>query len=343
MKYLLFLFLLTHSVIAKIITVAQDGSGDFQTIQSAIDAIKSTEKYQTLYIKNGTYTEKLFIDKDKHHIRFLGESAQGVIITYSQARDIWRCENPDDFGAATVNVLGSDLIFENLTILNTYGFEAAEDKVIDCLNEAGKTLQGDSRKLLPREAGEKDGTKIVRKDGHQFAFRSMDGTTRMKFVSCIFRSGGGDTVSPWDVKGGQFYFKDCTIEGNVDLYCPRGNALIENSLFICHSMHAAIWHDGSENEEDKSILVNCRFTGDPGYKLGRYHREAQMYLINCSFDENMADAPVYQEGDRNLKWGHRIFYRNCRKDGTPYSWYADNTEQTEKDFTFKKVFGKAWK
>ncbi|WP_304235773.1 pectinesterase family protein [Jiulongibacter sediminis] len=342
MKHLLLLFVLIfNSALAKKVIVAKDGSGDFTTIQEALNNLKFSQSYQTIYIKNGTYAEKIFVDKSMHHIKFIGESAKETIITYSQARDYWRCENPDDFGAATFNVLGSDLIFKNLTILNSYGFEANKDVVIECLNESGKT-PGDSRKFLPRETGEKEGTKMVRLDGHQFAFRSMDGATRMKFYSCIFRSGGGDTVSPWDVNGGMFYFKDCVIEGHVDLYCPRGNAIIENSLFICHNLNAAIWHDGSAKEEDKSVLINCRFVGDEGFKLGRYHREAQMYLINCSFSKEMADAPIYQEGDRDLQWGHRVYYKNCQKDGEAYPWYADNTTKTEKDFTFKKVFGKKW-
>jgi pectinesterase len=334
-------FILCHVSSAKKVVVALDGSGDFKSIQAALSSLEFSNKFQTIYIKNGTYTEKIFVESKIHHIVFQGESAKGTIITYSQARDNWRCENPDDFGAATFNVLGSDLIFRNLTILNTYGFEATADVTIQCLNESGKN-GASGRMVLPREKDEKEGQKVVRKDGHQFAFRSMDGATRIKFYDCIFRSGGGDTVSPWDVEGGMFYFKDCIIEGHVDLYCPRGNAIIENSLFICHNLSAAIWHDGSANEADKSVLINCRFIGDEGFKLGRYHREAQMYLINCSFSKEMADAPIYQSGDRDLKWGHRIYYKNCKKDGQAYDWYADNTTFTAKDFSFKKVFGKKW-
>ncbi|MGR3811999.1 pectinesterase family protein [Jiulongibacter sp. NS-SX5] len=339
--FLLAMFFMAIPVLGKKVTVAKDGTGDFNSIQAALDHLEYSSKFQTIYLKNGVYTEKVFVTEHMHHIRFIGESVKGVIITVSQARDVWRCENPDDFGAATFNVKGSDLVFENLTITNTYGLEASEDKVIDCLTEAGTSNQS-GRRALPREKGEKDGTKIVRKDGHQFAFRAMPGATRMKFYNCVFRSGGGDTVSPWDVDGGLYYFSDCIIEGHVDLYCPRGNAIIENSLFICHNLNAAIWHDGSANKEDKSVLINCRFEGYPGFKLGRYHREAQMYLVNCSFGENMADAPIYQAGNRELQWGHRIYYINCSKDGEAYDWYANNTDLTQSDLTFKKVFKKKW-
>jgi pectinesterase len=82
--------------------------------------------------------------------------------------------------------------------------------------------------------------------------------------------------------------------------------------------------------------------GDPGYKLGRYHREAQFFLLNCSFDQNMADAPIYQSGDRVLNWGHRVYYSNSHRDGGDYTWHKNNTSLKAMDITFKSVFGDKW-
>jgi pectin methylesterase-like acyl-CoA thioesterase len=336
---------MTHSTLmaqrSPKLVVAQDGSGNYKTIQEAINHFQNmSDKYGKIYIKAGTYNEKLWIDSTKHHLLLEGENAQKVIITYTLARDVWRCSNPDDYGAATINVKGHDLVFKNLTVINDYGYKAEKDVTIDCLNESGKVNNSTvQRYALPREAGEQEGKKIVRKDGHQFAFRSMPGATRLSFESCVFRSGGGDTVSPWDVDNGVYYFKDCIIEGHVDLYCPRGYALAENCLFICHNMNAAIWHDGSADQNAKTVLKNCKFVGDKGYKLGRYHREAQIYLFNCSFDSNMADAPIYQSGDRKLKWGHRVYYKNCHREGGDYQWHKDNTGISPKTVNKKWVFG----
>jgi pectinesterase len=323
------------------ITVAQDGSGDVQTIQ---EAINRGQNNQTIYIKNGTYREKVFIDSLRHDLRLLGQSRAGVVIQFTQARDIWRCANPDDYGAGVLNIKGHDLSFENLTVINDYGFLAKQDVTIPCLTEAGKTTQTTVQKYaLPREAGEKDGEKIVRVDGHQFAVRTMPGATRLRFEHCTLRSGGGDTMSPWDVNAGMYYFNDCEMEGGVDLYCPRGYAFAENCSFICHNMSAAIWHDGSGEEGAKSVLKNCRFIGDPGYKLGRYHREAQLFLIDCQFDQNMADAPIYQSGDRKLQWGHRVYYANSHRTGGDFTWHQTNTEVKSADVHFNWVFGDKWR
>ena len=323
------------------ITVAKDGSGDVRTIQEAINKSRNN---QTIYIKNGLYQEKVFIDSLRHDLRFIGQSRAGVVLKFTQARDIWRCSNPDDYGAGVLNIKGHDLSFENLTVINDYGLITTQDVTIPCLNEAGKTTQSTVQKYaLPRESGEKDGEKIVRVDGHQFAVRTMPGATRLRFEHCTFRSGGGDTMSPWDVNAGMYYLNDCEVEGGVDLYCPRGYALAENCTFICHNMSAAIWHDGSGEEGAKSVLKNCRFVGDAGYKLGRYHREAQLFLFNCTFDKNMADAPIYQSGDRKLVWGHRVYYANCHREGGDFTWHQNNTNFKSEDINFAWVFGDKWK
>jgi PelA/Pel-15E family pectate lyase len=73
--------------------------------------------------------------------------------------------------------------------------------------------------------------------------------------------------------------------------------------------------------------MNCRFTGDEGYGLGRYHRDAQFYLINCSFDKNMADADIFQRiatPPNVIQWGRRVYYYNCNRKGGNFKWFADN-------------------
>ena len=76
---------------AQTITVAADGSGSFRTIQEAINSLPETAtKPRTVFIKNGTYREKVFID-GKNNLIIKGQSETGVILTYPQARDMWTC------------------------------------------------------------------------------------------------------------------------------------------------------------------------------------------------------------------------------------------------------------
>jgi pectinesterase len=92
--------------------------------------------------------------------------------------------------------------------------------------------------------------------------------------------------------------------------------------------------------------MNCRFKGYDGFMLGRYHREAQFYLVNCSFAKNMKDTAIYRVPTSNvIQWGHRVYYYNChREGGNDFSWYGNNLPGglKESDITIKWVFGNRW-
>ena len=294
----------------KMITVDQTGKGDFKSIQDAINSLPEQATVpRIIFIRKGIYKEKIFVEKN--FVSLIGEDRNNTQLVISLAREIWKCENKDDWGVATINLSGNDIVLENLTITNRFGLDNkdnAEGLHIDCPLDSLNHF------------------KTVKRDSHQMALRSF-ATTRLIVRNCSLIAYGGDTVSPWNVDAGMFYFKDCLMEGGVDFYCPRGWAYAENCEFVAHSNTAAIWHDGSKVKDAKTVLVNCRFRGDNGFKLGRYHRDAQFYLVNCSFPQNMADAPIYlnPSNPQNLiQWGQRVYYFNCHRTGGDYAWHADN-------------------
>lgn len=310
----------------KKVVVDMNGSGDFKSIQQAINSLPDSPAVaSTIFIKKGIYKEKIFIEK--HNIILEGEDRATTTITQDIARDEWRCDHPDDWGVATLNINGNDIVLKNLTIANDYGFNITESKVVDC-----KADTITHKKTIPNT-------------GHQMALRTMK-ATRLSAVNCHFRSRSGDTVSPWNTENGMFYFKDCLMEGGVDFYCPRGWAWAENCKFITHAGTAAIWHDGSGNEDSKTVLVNCKFDGYDNFMLGRYHRDAQFYLINCGFAKNMRDSAIYLVPTTNkIQWGKRIYFYNChREGGNDFSWYSNNLPAglKENDITVNWVFRNKW-
>ncbi len=290
------------------IVVDINGKGNFKTIQDAINSLSdSSTTIRTIFIKNGIYKEKIFLEKN--NVILEGEDEDKTVLSQAIARDEWRCSNADDWGVATLNLKGSDITLKNLTIENSYGFNHEKEITIGCESDTVKH------------------EKKIRKDGHQMALRSFN-TTRLKVVHCKLRAFGGDTVSPWNVEAGMFYFKDCVMEGGVDFYCPRGWAFAENCTFIAHTGPASIWHDGSKNEDSKTVFKNCTFKGFEGFKLGRYHRDAQFYLIECSFAKEMADTNIYRVKTNNIiQWGDRIYYYNCHRDGGDYKWFENNLDK----------------
>jgi pectinesterase len=297
------------------IVVDAKGGGNFVSIQAAINSIPDTAlTTRTIFIKAGTYIEKIFITK--HNILLLGEDKTTTIITQAIARDYFRCFNNSDWGVATVNVNANDITFKNITINNNYGFINTKDTTVVC---------GDSLKLIKRNS-------------HQMAFRSFDNATRIAFINCNLIAYAGDTVSPWNVKEGMFYFKDCYMEGGVDFYCPRGWSFAENCKFYANTGSAAIWHDGSVNPDAKSVLVNCYFDGYNNFNLGRWHRDAQFFLINCTFSANMANTPIFLVKTNNvIQWGNRQYYYNCSRESGNYAWFSNNLESYSKQLRAKDI------
>lgn len=288
-----------------VITVDVNGGGDFRSVQAAINSLTDSSSIpRRILIQNGTYYEKIYIEK--HNIILQGEDRDKTIITQDIARDEWRCAHNDDWGVATINLDGNDITLMNLTIANDYGFNNKGSRTVFCYSD---TI---------------DRKKDITNKGHQMALRSMR-STRLKAVNCRFRAYGGDTVSPWNTFNGMFYFKDCVMEGGVDFYCPRGWAWAENCTFYAHTGTAALWHDGSGNEDQKTVLKNCRFDGFKGFNLGRFHRDAQFYLIGCHFSSNMADRDIFLVPTPNtIKWGRRVYYADCIRDGEDYGWFKNN-------------------
>jgi pectinesterase len=85
------------------LVVAQDGSGDFRTIQEALDAVAADNATnRIILIRNGTYREKLFLTRS--HVSLVGEDRDRTRIEYAELRRIWRETHPDDWGAAVINI-----------------------------------------------------------------------------------------------------------------------------------------------------------------------------------------------------------------------------------------------
>ncbi len=106
------------------ITVAQDGSGDFEKIQEAVNSVRDLGPGEVLIrIKNGIYKEKLVIPSWKRNLTLVGEDRKKTVITnedYSGKIDPVTNETLNTFTSYTVLVRGNDIKIENLTIENTW-------------------------------------------------------------------------------------------------------------------------------------------------------------------------------------------------------------------------------
>jgi polygalacturonase len=105
-------------------TVAEDGSGDFATIQGAVNAIPAnSSRHYTIDIKPGIYKERVFLTKDRQHVSFIGDDVARTVITYNLgANDVDPGGKPlGTFNTNTVRIDADDFTAENITFANTKG------------------------------------------------------------------------------------------------------------------------------------------------------------------------------------------------------------------------------
>ena len=99
------------------ITVAIDGSGDYRTLQEAINSVRAFDPdgYTTIHISNGTYHEKVVIPEYVYNLRLIGESKDKTIISYD---DHAKINDMGTFKTYTMQIRGNNILLENLTIKN---------------------------------------------------------------------------------------------------------------------------------------------------------------------------------------------------------------------------------
>jgi len=172
------------------LVVAADGTGDFRTVQAAIDAAPAMQTSPfVIFIKPGRYNERVSVPMNKPFIHLVGGSASGTIISWD---DYSGKPNPagGTFGtstSATVTVEANDFQAENLTIENTTGYHG---------------------------------------DGPQAVALDVKGD-RCCFLHCRFIS-GQDALLTWG-KGNRQYFQDCYIDGNTDFIFGNAIVVFDSS------------------------------------------------------------------------------------------------------------------
>ncbi|PWS32364.1 pectinesterase family protein [Pedobacter paludis] len=112
------------------ITVSQDGTGNYKSIQEALNSIRDLgEKEVKILIKNGTYREKIIIPSWKTKIKLIGESRENTIITFGDfsgkinplGKDAFGKDKFSTYTSYTLLVEADDVTIENLTITNDAG------------------------------------------------------------------------------------------------------------------------------------------------------------------------------------------------------------------------------
>lgn len=276
----------------SIITVAQNGSGDYTSIQEAIDGSKSFPyKRIIINVKNGVYYEKIKIHDWNSKITLIGEEKENTIITHDDYFDKINSGRNSTFFTATLQIDGDDFYASNLTIKNTagasnhqalaVGINANRVKIENCNIE-----------------GHQD-TFYATGEGHCVYIKSclISGTTdyifgeaTVLFDKCEIRSLANSYITAASTPKGihfGFVFKDCdiTAASNItEVYLGRPWRTYAKTVFINCSMGPHIkdegWHNWENIEaEDQSYFAE--------YNIHKNNR------VPWSHQLSIEDAKIY--------------------------------------------------
>jgi len=120
-----FLFLRTDQATATEITVAQDGSGQFKSIQDAIMSVPagSPENPVVIKIKPGVYKELIYVQHEKRFFRLIGEDATKTVLTFDLNANIVGPNGKPigTFRTPSTVIDADDFKAENITFENSAG------------------------------------------------------------------------------------------------------------------------------------------------------------------------------------------------------------------------------
>ena len=99
---------------------------------------------------------------------------------------------------------------------------------------------------------------------------------------------------------------------------PRGWCYATRCTFYGDG-RAIIWHDGRGDKSKKLVITNSTFDAKRPTPLGRYHHDAQFFLLNCRLSDMIIDSNIaYAYTDKVLDpcpWGRRTYYYGCSREG----------------------------
>ncbi|MEJ4087445.1 pectinesterase family protein [Galbibacter orientalis] len=243
--------------------VAKDGSGDYTSIQEAINNTKSYPYDKiTIFVKKGVYNEKVKIYQWNPKVTLIGENKENTIISFNDYFDGINLGRNSTFHTPTLQINGNDCTIKNLTIENTAG------KVGQAI-----ALTVNANRVLIENCNIKGNQDTVFLSGEGFKqyFKNcyIEGTTDFIFgqATAVFedctihsKSDSYITAASTDknTKYG-FVFINCKLTADKDVtkvYLGRPWRIYAKTVFLNCTMGSHIlpirWHDWNKNESHKN-------------------------------------------------------------------------------------------
>lgn len=254
------------------IFVARDGTAEFRNIDDAIEVCRAFMEYhKVIFVKKGTYKEKLIVPSWLTNIEICGEDRDNTIITYDDHANVFipgTDRKMGTFRTYTVRVDGNNITFRNITIENN----AARLGQAVALHTQGDRLTFVNCRILGNQDTVYTGginTRLYFKDCHiegttDFIF----GPSTAWFENCTILSRTDSYITaastPQNVEYG-YVFNRCKIvaaEGVSKVYLGRPWRPYAHTLFMNCQLGKHIlpvgWHNWS-NTQNETTARYCEY------------------------------------------------------------------------------------
>jgi pectin methylesterase-like acyl-CoA thioesterase len=260
----------------KTIVVAADGSGQFKTVQEAVDSAPGGDV--RINIKPGEYRNLISISTNGVELRGLGKTPEDVVLVYDNSAG-----TPGTDGkqlgtgrSGTMMLTGDDFYAENLTIAND--FEKRHER----------SNQG-SQAVALHVTGDREVFRKVRFLGFQDTLYADSKLCHMPpgAPGAAVASPG---AAPATCHAARQYYADCYIEGHVDFIFGDAKAVFDRCEIhtMPHVMDTITAQSRLRPEEDSGyVFRDCTVTGAEGSEdilLGRPWRAySTVVFLNTDF------------------------------------------------------------
>lgn len=283
----LFLLLIAAPALAQIdkpatqtafdFVVAPDGSGDFRTVQEAINAVPPLRKNRTrILIKKGTYKEKLILPPTAINVTFVGEELNHTVLSFDDyaSRKNRFGEDIGTSASASFFIYGDGFEARNITFENTAGpvGQAVAVRIDgDRVKFENCRFLGNQDTLYPHGRESRQYYKNCYIEGTvDFIF----GWSTAVFDSCTIycKSAGYVTAASTEAqKTVGFVFRNCTIAGSApehSVYLGRPWRPYARVVFMDCALGNVIrpegWHNWGKEDNEKTAFFAEYNNSGPG-------------------------------------------------------------------------------
>ena len=284
--------------------VARDGTGEFRNINEAIEVCRAFMEYhKVIFVKKGTYKEKLVIPQWLTNIEICGEDRDNTIITWDDHANIFYAPTGKGMGTFrtfTLKIQGSKITLKNITVENN----SARLGQAVALHTEGDRLTFINCRFL----------------GHQDTIYTGNAKTRLFFKDCYIEGTTDFIFGPSTA-----WFEGC------DIFC-KANSYITAASTPQDVPFGYIFNN---------CRITCDKGVDTVY-LGRPWRDYGYTLfMNCELPREIRPEGWHQWRPEAVKTARYMEYNN-RGEGAATDqrvpWSRQLTKKEAQQITLERVF-----